>query len=88
VLCRSERRGRDLNHAHYRKPGTEWALRQRGAAYSVDLVDVTQFRLSVGQRIRVYPASNDERIGVIAEDFGSSAGYAVIIRHTIDRPRC
>lgn len=33
----------------------------------------------VGQRVRVYPDSSDERRGVIVEDFGEAAGYAVTI---------
>ena len=37
---------------------------------------------AVGQRVRVYPGSSDDRYGVIVEDFGDSAGYAVIIGST------
>jgi hypothetical protein len=33
----------------------------------------------VGQRVRVYPDSSDERRGVIVEDFGDAAGYAVSV---------
>jgi len=33
----------------------------------------------VGQRVRVYPDSSDERRGVIVEDFGDAAGSAVTI---------
>jgi hypothetical protein len=33
----------------------------------------------VGQRVRVYPDSSDERRGVIVEDFGDVAGSAVTI---------
>ena len=33
-------------------------------------------------QVRVYPGSSDERFGVIVEDFGNSAGYAVTIGHT------
>lgn len=35
--------------------------------------------LAVGQRVRVYPGSSDERGGLIVEDFGDAAGYAVSI---------
>ena len=38
--------------------------------------------LAVGQRVRVYPSSSDERIGVIVEDFGDAAGYAVTVANT------
>ena len=38
--------------------------------------------LAVGQRVRVYPSSSDERFGVIVEDFGDSAGYAVTVANT------
>lgn len=37
---------------------------------------------AVGQRVRVYPGSSDERFGVIVEDFGSLAGYVVTIGRT------
>jgi hypothetical protein len=40
------------------------------------------FDLAVGQRVRVYPSSSDERFGVIVEDFGDSAGYAVTVANT------
>ncbi|HWY01960.1 MAG TPA: hypothetical protein VNY55_19420 [Mycobacterium sp.] len=33
---------------------------------------------AVGQHVRVYPGSSDERFGIIVEDFADSAGYAVI----------
>jgi hypothetical protein len=33
----------------------------------------------VGQRVRVYPDSSDERRGVIVEDFGDAAGYPVTV---------
>jgi hypothetical protein len=36
----------------------------------------------VGQHVRVYAGSSDERFGVIVEDFGSAAGYAVTIGPT------
>jgi hypothetical protein len=36
----------------------------------------------VGQRVRVYPGSGDERRGLIVEDFGDSAGCAVTIGAT------
>lgn len=32
---------------------------------------------AVGQRVRVYLGSSDERLGVIVDDFGDSPGYAV-----------
>jgi hypothetical protein len=38
--------------------------------------------LGVGQRVRVYPSSSDERFGVIVEDFGDAAGYAVTVANT------
>jgi hypothetical protein len=37
---------------------------------------------AVGQRVRVYPGSSDERRGVIVEDFGDAAGHAVTIGQT------
>ena len=37
---------------------------------------------AVGQRVRVYPSSSDERLGIIVEDFGDSPGYAVTVGHT------
>jgi hypothetical protein len=37
---------------------------------------------AVGQRVRVYPKSSDERFGVIVDDFADTAGYAVIIGTT------
>lgn len=37
---------------------------------------------TVGQRVRVYPGSSDERLGVIVDDFGDSSGYAVIVGNT------
>ena len=37
---------------------------------------------AVGQRVRVYPSSSDEHFGVIVEDFGESAGYAVTVGDT------
>ena len=37
---------------------------------------------AVGQRVRVYPASSDQRYGVIVEDFGDQPGFAVTIGHT------
>jgi hypothetical protein len=40
------------------------------------------FDFAVGQRVRVYPGSSDERCGVIIEDFGDSAGYAVTVVNT------
>jgi len=41
-----------------------------------------RFDFAVGQRVRVYPSSSDERFGVIVEDFGDSAGYAVTVANT------
>ena len=41
-----------------------------------------RFDFAVGQRVRVYPNSTDERFGVIVEDFGDSAGYAVTVANT------
>jgi hypothetical protein len=40
------------------------------------------FDFAVGQRVRVYPSSSDDRFGVIVEDFGDSAGYAVTVVNT------
>ena len=37
---------------------------------------------AVGRRVRVYPGSSDERLGVIVEDFGDSSGSAVIVGTT------
>jgi hypothetical protein len=37
---------------------------------------------AVGQRVRIYPSSSDERLGVIVEDFGDSPGYAVTVGNT------
>jgi hypothetical protein len=37
---------------------------------------------AVGHRVRVYPGSSDERLGVIVDDFGDSAGSAVIVGTT------
>jgi hypothetical protein len=37
---------------------------------------------AVGRRVRVHPGGSDERLGVIVEDFGDSAGSAVIIGST------
>ena len=34
---------------------------------------------TVGRRVRVYPDSSDEGLGVIVEDFGDSPGCAVTI---------
>ena len=41
-----------------------------------------RFDFAVGQRVRVYPGSTDERSGVIVEDFGDSAGYPVTVANT------
>ena len=41
-----------------------------------------RFDFAVGQRVRVYPKSSDERFGVIVDDFADTAGYAVIIGTT------
>jgi hypothetical protein len=40
------------------------------------------YDFAVGQRVRVYAGSSDERFGVIVEDFGDSAGYAVTVGNT------
>jgi hypothetical protein len=37
---------------------------------------------AVGQRVRVYPGSSDERLGAIVDDFGDSSGYAVTVGNT------
>jgi hypothetical protein len=37
---------------------------------------------AIGQRVRVYPSSSDERFGIIVDDFADSAGYAVTIGST------
>jgi len=37
---------------------------------------------AVGRRVRVYPGSSDERLGVIVDDFGDSTGCAVIVGST------
>ncbi|OOK65330.1 hypothetical protein BZL29_7795 [Mycobacterium kansasii] len=37
------------------------------------------FDFALGQRVRVYPGSSDERLGTVVEDFGDSSGHAVII---------
>ena len=37
---------------------------------------------AVGQRVRVYPDSGDERYGAIVEDFGDLAGHAVTVGDT------
>ena len=37
---------------------------------------------TLGQRARVYPGSSDKRVGVIVEDFGDSAGYAITVGDT------
>jgi hypothetical protein len=37
---------------------------------------------AVGRRVRVYPGRSDERLGVIVDDFGDSAGSAVIVGST------
>jgi hypothetical protein len=34
---------------------------------------------AVGERVRVYPGSRDERFGVIVEDFVDSAAYTVTV---------
>lgn len=41
-----------------------------------------EVEFAVGHRVRVYPGSSDERLGVIVEDFGSSAGVGVIVGST------
>lgn len=44
---------------------------------------------TVGERVRVYPGGNDERSGVVVEDFGHDAGYAVDVgnSHIVDASR-
>ena len=44
---------------------------------------------AVGNRVRVYPGSSDERTGIIVEDFGDDAGYDVDIgtHHIADPSR-
>jgi hypothetical protein len=37
---------------------------------------------AVGDRVRVYPGSSDERSGTIVEDFGDDAGYDIDIGTT------
>lgn len=37
------------------------------------------FDFAVGQRVRVYPTSSDERLGTVVDDFGETSGYAVTI---------
>lgn len=43
----------------------------------------------VGERVRVYPGRDDERGGVVVEDFGHDAGYAVDVgtRRIVDPSR-
>jgi hypothetical protein len=38
--------------------------------------------VAVGQRVGIYPGCSDERFGVIVEDFGDSAGFAVTVGDT------
>jgi hypothetical protein len=37
---------------------------------------------AVGQRVRVHSTSDDDRCGAIVDDFGDSAGHAVIVGNT------
>jgi hypothetical protein len=37
---------------------------------------------AVGQRVRVYPSSSDERLGVIVDDYGDDSGCAVNVGST------
>ncbi|MFZ0714505.1 hypothetical protein [Mycobacterium sp.] len=37
---------------------------------------------AVGQRVRVYPSSSDERLGVVVDDYGDDTGWAVNIGST------
>jgi hypothetical protein len=37
---------------------------------------------AVGRCVRVYPGSSAERLGVIVDDFGDSAGSAVVVGST------
>ena len=44
---------------------------------------------AVGDRVRVYPGTSDERAGIIVEDFGEDVGYGVDIgsHHIADASR-
>jgi len=37
---------------------------------------------AVGQRVRVYPSSSDERLGVVVDDYGDDTGWAVNVGST------
>jgi hypothetical protein len=45
--------------------------------------------VAVGMRVRVYPGADDESLGVVVDDFGDAAGYAVDIggNHIADPAR-
>jgi hypothetical protein len=45
--------------------------------------------IAVGASVRVYPGSNRERLGVVVEDFGDSAGERVQVgeHHIVDAAR-
>lgn len=45
--------------------------------------------IAVDVRVRVYPGTADEARGVVVDDFGDSAGYAVTIgdNHIVDPAR-
>ena len=45
--------------------------------------------IAVGVSVRVYPGTDGERLGVVIEDFGDSAGQAVEIgqHHIVDAAR-
>jgi primosomal protein N' len=42
-----------------------------------DSAHSAEAEFAVGQRVRVHLGNNDERSGVVVEDFGQDAGYAV-----------
>ncbi|OBF28202.1 hypothetical protein A5724_27630 [Mycobacterium sp. ACS1612] len=45
--------------------------------------------VTVGASVRVYPGSEQERLGVVVEDFGDSAGHSVDIgvHHIVNAAR-
>ena len=45
--------------------------------------------IAVGVSVRVYPGTDRERLGVVVEDFGDSAGHRVHIgqQHIVDAAR-
>ena len=46
-------------------------------------------RIAVGASVRVYPGTDYERLGVVVEDFGDSAGQRVHVgaHHIVDAAR-